>query len=80
MNYAIHYERLIERARSRSLVGYRERHHQRVPGKFFSQEQRKKLSVARRARITSQDTGPRISASLLAYNAARRASMLGAVI
>ena len=27
MNYAIHYERLIERARSRSLVGYRERHH-----------------------------------------------------
>lgn len=27
MNYAAHYERLIARARSRSLVGYRERHH-----------------------------------------------------
>lgn len=27
MNYRLHYERLIARARSRSLVGYRERHH-----------------------------------------------------
>lgn len=27
MNYAAHYERLIERARGRLLVGYRERHH-----------------------------------------------------
>lgn len=27
MNYAAHYERLIARARGRSLVGYRERHH-----------------------------------------------------
>ena len=27
MNYAAHYERLVKRARSRSLVGYRERHH-----------------------------------------------------
>lgn len=27
MNYAAHYERLIERAKNRVLEGYRERHH-----------------------------------------------------
>src|SRR3990167_9315455 len=27
MNYALHYDRLIARARSRTLTGYRERHH-----------------------------------------------------